>query len=196
MRRQFKNLLVQYKGGGYDGCFWEWNFFYFDSKGKFHNLTSTGRMGIKTRYQAIDIINQKPDRFGFKSPDFYYYKTNRKKSVEEFQNEVNERLVAECVDRINRIENKNIMYWECDSCARKCHNSDAFHTGYKGDGGIGVIMLGKLCPDCYITGVCDHCHEYDDGEKIFVKTEHSEDYCCKWCAESISEAAIKSNGAA
>lgn len=27
------NILVQYQGGGYDGCIWEWNYFYIDKQG-------------------------------------------------------------------------------------------------------------------------------------------------------------------
>ena len=40
-----KNTLVQYKGGGYDGCFWEWNFCYFDKDGVWHDIFSSGRRG-------------------------------------------------------------------------------------------------------------------------------------------------------
>ena len=28
-----KHTLVQYQGGGYDGCIWEWNFAFYDNSG-------------------------------------------------------------------------------------------------------------------------------------------------------------------
>ena len=34
------NTIVQYKGGGYDGCFWEHNYDYFDGEGHFHCIGS------------------------------------------------------------------------------------------------------------------------------------------------------------
>lgn len=39
------NILCQYQGGGYDGCFWEWNYFYIDKQGGFHNIAASGRAG-------------------------------------------------------------------------------------------------------------------------------------------------------
>lgn len=42
------NTIVQYKGGGYDGCFWEQNYAYFDGEGNFHNIVATGRNGCET----------------------------------------------------------------------------------------------------------------------------------------------------
>jgi len=46
------SLLVMYQGGGYDGCFWEWNFFAFDRDGKFFNIFTSGRDGVKTEDES------------------------------------------------------------------------------------------------------------------------------------------------
>lgn len=51
-----KNLLVEYEGGGYDGCFWQYNYFMFDDSGKFVNLFSSGYKGIETENQAMRVI--------------------------------------------------------------------------------------------------------------------------------------------
>jgi hypothetical protein len=46
--RKLRNVLVEYQGGGYDGCFWEWNYAFIDSRGVFHDIFSSGRSGCKT----------------------------------------------------------------------------------------------------------------------------------------------------
>ena len=43
------NTLVAYKGGGYDGCFWEWNYAYIDKSGEFHSIFASGRNGCDNR---------------------------------------------------------------------------------------------------------------------------------------------------
>jgi hypothetical protein len=171
-----KNLLVQYKGGGYDGCFWEWNYFLFDANGKFHNLVSSGYNGITEKSKALDLLN-------YNSDNYYSYKLTNKKSIDEFQKESAEAHVVRVINKVNGIYPKPVMYWECDKCNMKQYDDEMFHDGYKGNGGIGVQMLGKLCSECYSCGVCDYCGEYDAD----VKTEIDSMYCCKYCVESLKE---------
>ena len=49
-------IIYEYKGGGYDGCWWEWNFFGIHEK-KFYNIISSGYKGIKTEQDAKDLMN-------------------------------------------------------------------------------------------------------------------------------------------
>ena len=51
-----KNVLVQYDGGGYDGCIWEWNYFYIDTDGGFHDIASSGTGGIDNLKEAIELM--------------------------------------------------------------------------------------------------------------------------------------------
>ena len=37
------NKLVKYQGGGYEGCWWEWNFFMYDQDGEFYSIIATGQ---------------------------------------------------------------------------------------------------------------------------------------------------------
>jgi hypothetical protein len=106
--KTLRNVLIQYKGGGYDGCFWEWNFFMFDGRGKFHNLMSTGRMGIKTAEEAKTLIKA--------NEDLYKYNLKSKKAIREFSTETNPRLVDVIGTKINLIYKKPIVSWECDEC--------------------------------------------------------------------------------
>lgn len=48
-------ILVEYQGGGYEGCFWEWNYFLISS-GQFYNLHATGRKGITAMEAARELL--------------------------------------------------------------------------------------------------------------------------------------------
>ena len=50
------NTIVQYKGGGYDGCIWEWNYAYLDSQGEFHCIVATGYRGCRTFGELRDFL--------------------------------------------------------------------------------------------------------------------------------------------
>jgi|GEM_PF-4009842 len=179
-----KNFLVQYKGGGYDGCFWEWNFFYFDSKGEFHNLMSTGHSGIKTKAEAVEILTKK-DTSSWGGKEHYTYNLKSTAKLKEFEKETSESLVASIVGKVNEIEKKPVMYWKCDGCLDKQHDSNMFHDGNTGNGGIGVTMKGKLCQDCYSIDSCCYCGEYENG----LSETFTEDGHCKYCKKEEKETA-------
>jgi hypothetical protein len=57
------NTIYQYKGGGYVGCLWEWNFCLIDNQGKLRDILSSGYKGIpdgnkdKLRDYVKDLAN-------------------------------------------------------------------------------------------------------------------------------------------
>ena len=57
-----RNSLIQYKGGGYDGCFWEWNYAWFDARGHFHDIYSSGYKGCDTLDEVEGSVCQSPRR--------------------------------------------------------------------------------------------------------------------------------------
>lgn len=188
--KKLKNLLVQYKGGGYDGCFWEWNYFMFDGRGKFHNLGSSGRKGITTRQGAIDLLAKKDDKRLFISTrkEFYKYSLTNKKQVREFIKESSEEHVLQVALRLNDIvpESKKIKI-TCPDCGDKIAVSKKIHdaypqflfTGYKGNGGVGIQHLGMVCTDCYGAKCCGYCGEYDD--------QLNDEGHCEHCAEKLNQ---------
>jgi hypothetical protein len=188
---KYTNLLIQYKGGGYDGCYWEWNFFLFDAKGKFHNLMSTGYRGIKTVQQAKAILDKKPKKifpytFTLRK-EFYKFNLKNPKKIKEFQAETNPRLVDVIGEKINSIYKKPIMWFECDECGDKVllegfsHSQypRMFHNphNYSGNGGIGVTQYGKICENCYLSHSCGYCGEFNEVEENNV----DEAGHCKYC---------------
>ena len=58
-----RNSLVQYKGGGYDGCFWEHNYAWIDARGHFHDIYSSGYKGCRTLKTLTAAFANRPDDF-------------------------------------------------------------------------------------------------------------------------------------
>jgi hypothetical protein len=174
-KRLYKNTLVQYKGGGYGGCFWEWNFFYFDSKGTFHNVASSGYRGIKEEKEAREYLAEYP--VGTKAiiegyrEDAYIFNLKVKKEIKDFCENSAESLVVNVSNKVNTIEQKELLYWTCSECGDKIYPRDRDDfgkpyawQGYKGNGGVGIISSGPVCYDCACSYSCGNCGEYAGPE--------------------------------
>ncbi len=92
------NILVQYDGGGYDGCIWEWNFFYIDKTGGFHDIYSSGSGGIGSSFAAALLVEN--DGNNFSSRVFVYYLDNETE-LRDFAVETNCHLVKSVVKWFN-----------------------------------------------------------------------------------------------
>ena len=162
-----KNKLIQYKGGGYDGCHWEWNWFLFDSEGSFHNLASTGCMGVKDLAEAIETLN---------GDGHYVYKLN-KAGIEAFVTECNDMCVNHVSKMINKAYGEDLISIKCPICEQKTDPEYMVSTGYSGNGGVGIVELDYVCGDCHCSGSCGHCGDYhgtdynpDDGWATLEET--------------------------
>jgi hypothetical protein len=54
--------------------------------------------------------------------------------------------------------------WTCAQCETVHYGTgesmqEPIHTGYRGNGGVGVFMSGALCYSCYEAGACEICKE-------------------------------------
>jgi len=159
-----KNILISYKGGGYDGCHWETNFFMFDNVGRFFNILSSGCMGVKSREEAIDKLNEPSNSYDFCD----VYKLNSAKDRFLFSKTEAEGLVFAIASMVNSIFNKDILFYVCTVCEERKYpreeNTLLFVT-YKGNGGIGIVPEQLLCEDCYCSHSCSYCGELDlEGE--------------------------------
>lgn len=88
-----RNLLIQYKGGGYDGCFWEWNFAYYDDNKQFHDIHSSGRYGISDPDAMEARISQGYKKNYSGTQEFYLYPLSNPEKAREFVTESQEGLV-------------------------------------------------------------------------------------------------------
>lgn len=167
-----KNTLVQWQGGGYEGCFWEPNTGYYDAKGLWHPIISTGR-GARPE-SAID------------EDDLVFPIT--KDGLKEFCENIRDDFF---IKTLKVLEDEGYtVYWECDCCEHTYSDMDDFHSfeNYQGDGGIGIVHDGKICYDCHIQGQCHSCGEfYGENQLDYGICEHCMEEACKDVKDEIDE---------
>ena len=180
-----KNLLIQYEGGGYSGCFWEWNFAYYDGEGVFHNIFASGRDGCKDHeamQKRIKDIDEDMKRYHRSNPDYYFYDTTDKTSLLEFARETNEGLVIGVAKWFS--ENTDItILAPCSICGDEQDASEYISEGETGCGGIATKMTMMVCEDCHSEHTCAYCGEFFDevNSETFPKCE---DGFCMYCHEA------------
>ena len=158
-----KNILVVYKGGGYSGCFWEWNFFSYDKTGKFFNLFTSGRNGIKKESDAEALLSTVPSERGSRD-DIYVYDLTKESEVEEFQEESAVPLVVGIVKGLTSGkygEYDGEIFFRCDKCGEKV--SDGQCEDWHGCGGIAMTADTKICDECNSINTCEDCGEYSES---------------------------------
>jgi len=132
------NILVQYQGGGYDGCFWEWNYFYIDKAGTFHDIQSSGRAGIDNMQDAQELIEQ--DKSGT-----YVYDLNNEQDIITFSNESHSIHITGVLRWFNDYNDSEIEFFAvCSAC--ECHIMDIDDCVIEGKG--------LFCYECYSIGLC------------------------------------------
>ena len=176
--------LYQYKGGGYDGCIWEWNFFLLDGD-KFIDVVSSGYNGITDSEKAHELAK------GLNSPggrsSTYMYDLDSEESIKEFCSENNPTNVGRVCKRVNSLLDAAVMFYECTYCGERVYHCDDVpvlfdEDNYHGDGGIGIVFEAVLCEACY----CNRCDDCDSiiggpGEEDAVVTDDFQ--LCSYCAE-------------
>jgi hypothetical protein len=139
-----KNLLVAYEGGGYDGCFWEWNYTYIGNNGHAEIIVSSGALGMKNIGSAADVQSW-IDRHSGEEVDFFDLDTP-----------------AEMIDFTNRWPVSHVItvgewldahtHWSLDAACSKCKKVfpviNLIMDSPRGCGGIAITYDEILCEDC------------------------------------------------
>lgn len=144
-------ILVEYQGGGYSGCFWEWNYFAI-SNGVFHNIKTTGRAGVKTYEEALEVV---------RDPQSYIYALNNQKHIDDFTDNSNAGNVVGTLKKLVKLDLDDFKV-RCQRCG-KYHEPDAYqldYNAYRGDGGIGISYEEFHCENCNSEHSCSECGEY------------------------------------
>ncbi|KKN21082.1 hypothetical protein LCGC14_0929080 [marine sediment metagenome] len=169
------NILVQYQGGGYDGCIWEWNYFYIDKQGTFHDIQSSGCRGIDNLPDAIELIEQ--DESGT-----FVYDMSKDEDITAFCKESHPVHVLGVLRWFENDYNElGVQFFAvCSACGGQ--NSDADDMIVEGD-----ILLDY---ECYSLGQCPSCEQYvgdDELEPVNRNEHHDFDYICSDCKEYHDE---------
>jgi len=173
-----KNILVQYKGGGYSGCMWEWNFFYIDKNGNFEDVFSSGYGGITTKLAATVLVTDGENSFSNK---VYVYHLDNEVEMLEFAKETNTVLVAAVVKWFNDYNVPDVQPFAiCSDCGRHIEDyDDICLEDWHGCGGIMSTSDTLLCSECRSNNSCGYCGEYygpdDDDNKNFPTIEMIEE---------------------
>jgi hypothetical protein len=172
MTEKMKNTLVEYRGGGYDGCIFEYNFAYYDKKGKYHSIFASGCMGCKNEEDLKKLPPQ----------DIIYYKLGDKKDC----NKIGETFaISNCLRLAEWFTQNNIdayIPFVCAQCGERFNLVvQGMGIGKHGVGGIMIDYSELVCEDCHTIGTCGYCGEFV-GENCL-----DEEHRCEFCRESDQE---------
>ena len=177
-----KNTLVQYQGGGYAGCFWEWNYFFLDKDGMFLNVFSSGHEGIEITEQAKELferaIEVEPGRWtiALKCGSFYTYDMTDDKAIEEFSRECNVVNITGVLQWFEDNPQDSIDFFVlCSECGGRQTNWDELSLAdWHGCGGIQSTADKLICSECYSMGTCRCCDSYLGNEDLIYLIEYCE----------------------
>jgi hypothetical protein len=164
---QSKPILIQYKGGGYSGCFWEWNYGFISEDKLFSSIHASG-------YKGCENIKDMRKYLEDTTNTAYIYDLESKESILEFTHESNGVHVVGVGSWLDKNHGITI-YAPCTICG----DEDAIYD-YEG-----IILEGEdmICHDCHSTNTCGYCgefyHDQDDVEKF------DEEGYCEYCQEQI-----------
>ena len=153
----YRNILVQYKGGGYDGCFWEWNYFIIDDLCEFHSIIASGRKGIEDRSEAMKLLTSHPEQ-GHGRQAYYTYPLTEE-GLKEFAIESNASHVIAVASYL--FEHYGIIVkTECEECGRTIDVLESYESNFRGYGGLSYAAQDLICSDCeYEREFCQDCDE-------------------------------------
>jgi len=168
-----EHTLVQYHGGGYSGCYWEWNFAFIDHEGKFYDVFSSGRDGCDTAEKLEKLLTDEQDHV-------YFYDTQSESDLAEFATDCNNQHISGVLQWFEDNCNDCEFYAICGDCGEKIFDCD----------GMYLESEEIICSDCYCCGLCDVCNEYVGQDQIQRNPLNEEEAICGWCIDYAESAAI------
>jgi hypothetical protein len=157
---ELKNKVVEYHGGGMDGCIFEYNFAYFDCFGDFHDLYSSGSMGITDEDSLREKMEEEPN-------DIEIYDVDTKEGRSKLSDEVSVRNALRLSEALE--EHGIKLYVKCDCCDNSNYTAEDCEQ----------IDQELVCCDCRGIYTCDACGEFDSTESYDEETGYRCSCCIK-----------------
>jgi hypothetical protein len=178
--------LVVYEGGGYSGCFWEYNAFLIDSEGQFHDLLSSGALGLRTEdeaaYRLVDGSPYTQDSYNAECIDL-----TSKNSIAKFSEEYNATLVLTLLTKIAEKPQADDypLVVVCGTCGQLVDPDSAPElTSLGHDGGLAYSHRDIMCSECAQERTCEGCGDlYDDP----IESSKDLDRHCGYCVAALAE---------
>lgn len=165
-----KNTLVQYQGGGYDGCFWEWNYGYFDADGGFTSIYHSGRNGITKKEDMLKLLATPDEKL-------YTYNMENTSEIKDFADSSNAGHVIGVAKWISENTDFAIMA-TCSICDEEINAATCEPEGYEGAGGIAIQATEIVCESCYSSHTCFYCGEFFEDNSNFNDNGY-----CEYCSD-------------
>jgi len=160
-----KNKLMLYQGGGYSGCYWEWNFCFWNGNGEWFNLHSSGRDGIESEKAALEYAKT------IDYPNIIVDLTSQDE-IDKMYKGFNEDLILSILDNLNEQYDYELEV-VCFECGE--HTTVYYET---------FDTENKVCRNCYDNGRCEHCNEYVGSDELEINTDTEDnEYWCSYCME-------------
>lgn len=143
--RKLRNVLVMYEGGGYEGCWNEKNYAYFDQHGQFHSIAASGYKGCPTleKFQERGVLNHQETDL---------YRLNKRSEIERFGREAPISHLIGCAKWFAENGPDVVLTVECDSCGLTVPVMRTTGDGCHGIGGIRYQYDRIICENCECEG--------------------------------------------
>jgi hypothetical protein len=180
--------LVVYHGGGYDGCFWEYNCFLVTDVDEIVDIHSSGTAGVWNRGFAWGG-SRKPE-FDFDNLIRAVYEPSMAADLntKEGRREINGFIGCYALAVARKLEELDLGFsveLKCCECGEyfDCTEEFLLDHGYdRGDGGIGIVNDHLVCSSCYYSTICTGCDErYEEGEELST----DKGSYCEWCVNQV-----------
>ena len=183
-----KNKLMIYQGGGYDGCFWEWNAGYFDAEGEWCSLHHSGHAGIKDGDLDKALAMAKKLKDGTEKGDLIPLSAVKK--LREFNENYAPPLVVHVVDALHGVFTGCKAMVTCDDCGEviPADEYDYIHfVDYRSNGGCSYNPEKKLCSDCFDSKVCRDCCERMPSDELYDSEPLYDGRCFAHAVRNLAE---------
>lgn len=188
--------LVVYRGGGYDGCFWEWNTFIVTAPDTIVEIHSSGRKGVWA--QGFGYFEQGRQKRQFSMANFIDVLLEHDMAADldtqEGRREINGFIACYALAIARKLEDLDLGYnveLQCCECGKYFDSVEEFlldHGYDHGDGGIGIVNDHMVCSSCYNATVCTKCGErYEEGEELATANGSYCERCVKEARKKFSE---------
>jgi hypothetical protein len=150
---ELKNILIQYTGGGYDGCIFEYNYMMFNELGEWVDIAHSGRSGIKDKDTALQRIES--------DDDMIFIHLDNDEEIDSWQRTNACPHVVGVVHKVNEILKESVLWFKCSTCGEKVYDGGKL-ADFHGCGGIAITADTMLCEKCYSSHTCVYCGEYEE----------------------------------
>ena len=178
------HTLIVYKGGCYDGCFWENNFALVDPEGDYVSLYHSGYYGCDTREKMAQRIHN-IDVLGDTGMWYRTFDLTDPEQVTELVDEESLNSVITLATWLKSWYDDELkLHPQCEKCETRFDpTADDLEFDYRGNNGIGIEVTGVYCPECVRELTCSKCNSVMEIGHTFKYDDPHFSQVCEYCAE-------------